>query len=200
MSSTTQSDKKMRTKDFIYAGAFGALYIVLMLIIVMGSSAISPVLYFMAPLTVGLICGTVYMLCVLKVHKFGAALIFGAFFMLIACTQSLYAVIFSLAAALIAELILFLGKYQSRKMYLLSFVFFNLNISAPTLILLTDYDKFIALTEKYNGAAYAQSLAKLAFNGKIWFAILGCAIAGGIGGALIAKNLVKKHFEKAGAV
>ena len=62
MSSTTQSDKKMRTKDFIYAGAFGALYIVLMLIIVMGSSAISPVLYFMAPLTVGLICGTVYML------------------------------------------------------------------------------------------------------------------------------------------
>ena len=105
MSSTTQSDKKMRTKDFIYAGAFGALYIVLMLIIVMGSSAISPVLYFMAPLTVGLICGTVYMLCVLKVHKFGAALIFGAFFTLITCTQSLYAVIFSLAAALIAELI-----------------------------------------------------------------------------------------------
>ena len=44
MSSTTQSDKKMRTKDLIYAGAFGALYIVLMLIIVMGSSAISPVL------------------------------------------------------------------------------------------------------------------------------------------------------------
>ena len=73
-------------------------------------------------------------------------------------------------------------------------------LTAPTLILLTDYDKFIALTEKYNGAACAQSLAKLAFNGKIWYAILGCAIAGGIGGALIAKNLVKKHFEKAGAV
>ena len=154
----------------------------------------------MAPLTVGLICGTVYMLCVLKVHKFGAALIFGAFFTLITCTQSLYAVIFALAAALIAELILFLGKYQSRKMYLLSFVFFNLNMAAPTLMLLTDYNKFMMLSEKYSGAAYTQSFAKLAFNGKIWFAILGCAIAGGIGGALIAKNLVKKHFEKAGAV
>ena len=85
-------------------------------------------------------------------------------------------------------------------MYLLSFVFFNLNMAAPTLMLLTDYNKFMMLSEKYSGAAYAQSFAKLAFNGKIWFAILGCAIAGGIGGALIAKNLVKKHFEKAGVV
>ncbi|MGP1576061.1 MAG: MptD family putative ECF transporter S component [Treponema sp.] len=190
----------MRTKDLIYAGAFGAMYIVLMLIIVMGSSALSPVLYFMAPLTVGLVCGTVYMLCVLKVHKFGAALIFGVFFTLIACTQSLYAVIFSMAAALTAELLLFVGKYQSRKMYLLSFVAFNLNMSTPTMMLLFDYNKFISLSEKYQGPAYAQTLAKLSFNGKIWFAIPGCAVVGGIGGALIAKNLVKKHFEKAGAV
>ena len=200
MSSTTQSDKKMRTKDLIYAGAFGAMYIVLMLIIVMGSSAISPVLYFMAPLTVGLVCGTVYMLCVLKVHKFGAALVFGVFFTLIACSQSVYAVIFSLAAALAAELLLFLGKCKSRKMYLLSFVFFNLNMAAPTMMLLFDFDRFMTLSEKYSGAAYAQSLAKVAFNGKIWYAILGCAVIGGIGGALIAKKLVKKHFEKAGAV
>ena len=200
MSSTTQSDKKMRTKDLIYAGAFGAMYIVLMLIIVMGSSAISPVLYFMAPLTVGLVCGTVYMLCVLKVHKFGAALVFGVFFTLIACSQSVYAVIFSLAAALAAELLLFLGKYKSRKMYLLSVVFFNLNMAAPTMMLLFDFDRFMTLSEKYSGAAYAQSLAKVAFNGKIWYAILGCAVIGGIGGALIAKKLVKKHFEKAGAV
>lgn len=200
MNSIPQSDKKMRTKDLIYAGAFGAMYIVLMLIIVMGASALSPVLYFMAPLTVGLVCGTVYMLCVLKVHKFGAALIFGVFFTLIACTQSLYAVIFSMAAALTAELLLFVGKYQSRKMYLLSFVAFNLNMSAPTMMLLFDYNKFISLSEKYQGPAYAQTLAKLSFNGKIWFAILGCAVVGGIGGALIAKNLVKKHFEKAGAV
>lgn len=31
---TQQSDKKLRTKDLIYAGAFGAVYIVLMLIVV----------------------------------------------------------------------------------------------------------------------------------------------------------------------
>ena len=73
---TQQSDKKLRTKDLIYAGAFGAVYIVLMLIVVLGTSAI-PVLYILAPFTVGVVCATVYELCVLKVHKFGAALILG---------------------------------------------------------------------------------------------------------------------------
>lgn len=125
----------MRTRDFIYAGAFCAIYLVLMLIIVMGSSMISPLLYFMAPLTVGLIGGTVYMLYVLKVHKFGAALILGALFALIACAQSWYGVLFALTAALSAELILFLGKYKSRIMYLISFVF-NLTMAAPTLMIL----------------------------------------------------------------
>ena len=182
--------------DFIYAGAFGALYIVLMLIIVMGSSAISPVLYFMAPLTVGLICGTVYMLCVLKVHKFGAALIFGAFFTLIACTQSLYAVIFSLAAALIAELILFLGKYQSRKMYLLSFVFFNLNISAPTLILLTDYDKFIALTENTTAPLMHSRLQNWhlteRYGSPYWAALLQGELAARLSQKIWLKSILKK--------
>ena len=200
MSSTTQPDKKMRTRDFIYAGAFCAIYLVLMLIIVMGSSMISPLLYFMAPLTVGLICGTVYMLYVLKVHKFGAALILGALFALIACAQSWYGVLFALTAALLAELILFLGKYKSRIMYLISFVFFNLTMAAPTLMILLDYDKFMSFTKGYYNDSSAQAFARFAFHGKIWYVVLGCAILGGIGGALIAKNLVKKHFEKAGTV
>ena len=83
MTETPQADKKMRTSDIIYAGVCGVIYIVLMLIIVRGSSVISPILYFMAPLTVGLIGGTVYMLCVLKIHKFGAALVVGGLFTVI---------------------------------------------------------------------------------------------------------------------
>lgn len=200
MTETPQADKKMRTSDIIYAGVCGVVYIVLMLIIVRGSSVISPILFFMAPLTVGLIGGTVYMLCVLKIHKFGAALVVGVLFTVITCYQSLYAMLFSIAAALIAELLLFLGRYQSPKMYLLSFVFFNLNTAAPTLMLLFNYSRFMNLSEKHRGIAYTQSLAKLAFNGKIWYAILCFAVAGGIAGALIAKNLLKKHFEKIGAI
>ena len=186
----------MKVKDFIYTGIFSALYIILMLIIVMGSSAISPLLSFIAPLIVGVVCGSVYMLCVVKVHRFGAALICGVFFTLTTCMHSLYAILFSLTVALTAELILFLGKYKSQKMYLASFVVFNLTMAAPTMMMLFDFKRFLILSEKSKGFAYAQSLAKLAFNGKIWYVILGCSVAGGIGGALIAKNLIKTYFEK----
>ena len=40
ITSSNPSTKKLRTKELIYAGAFGALYIVLMLVIVLGTSMI----------------------------------------------------------------------------------------------------------------------------------------------------------------
>ena len=75
--------KKMTAKDLMFAGAFAAIYIMLMLIIVMGSGVI-PIFYVLSPITVGTVCGTVYMLSVLKVRRFGAALIMGILFAVIA--------------------------------------------------------------------------------------------------------------------
>ena len=195
----TKNNKKMKTKDLIYAGAFGAVYLVLMLIIVMGSSMISPVLYLAAPFTVGLICATVYMIYVIKLHKFGAALILGILFALIACSSNLYSAIFALATTLVAELVIYLGKYKSKRMYLLSFVVFNLNMAAPTMMLLYNRDKFLSLTAGYRGGEHAQHLAEITPNW-IWYAILGGAVLGGIIGVFIAKNLIKKHFVKAGVI
>ena len=99
IASSNPSNRKLRTKELIYAGAFGALYIVLMLVIVLGTSMI-PVLYLLAPITVGLVCGTVYMLCVLKVKKFGAALILGVLFALCACSNAWFSFVGAVAAEL----------------------------------------------------------------------------------------------------
>ena len=124
------SDKKLRTRDLIYAGAFGAIYIVLMLIVVLGTSAI-PILYIIAPFTVGIICATVYELCVLKVRKFGAALILGVLFALVACSGNILGMVLAVSAALAAEIIIMMGRYKSKKMFLLSFLAFNLNMVCP---------------------------------------------------------------------
>ena len=99
-----------RLKDLIYACAFCALYIVAMLIVVMGSGIVLPILYFIAPLTVGTVCGTIYMLYVLKIHKFGAALILGILFSLATNSFTWYSLAVVLGASLIAELMIFLGK------------------------------------------------------------------------------------------
>ena len=192
------ASRKLRTKELIYAGALGALYIVLMMVIVM-SFGMVPILYIIAPIVVGLVCGTVYLLCVLKVRKFGAALILGILFALMTANGGLWSICGVIGSALLAELVMLLGKYKSKFMYLLSFVFFNLNMACPYLALVTAKDAFIQRSREYYGDKYAEGIAALATDW-IWFAILGFAILGGILGALVANKLIRKHFEKAGVV
>lgn len=195
---STTDKKKLGTKDLIYAGAFGAIYLVLMLIIVMGSGMI-PILYILSPLTVGLVCGTVYELCVLKVRKFGAALILGILFALVACSSNMIALVLAILTAIGAELIIRAGKYQSKRMFLASFVVFNLNMACPFSMLAYAHDQFINEAVVYYGQDYADALVALTPDWII-VGIVGLAIAGGIGGALIANVLIKKHFAKAGVV
>ena len=60
-------------------------------------------------------------------------------------------------------------------------------------------DKFFAISEQYQGKEHTEALMKLLPDG-IYFVIIGFAIIGGVLGAFIAKNLIRKHFEKAGIV
>lgn len=193
-----KEDGKLKTKDLIFAGAFGAIYLVMMLAIVMGTGSI-PILYLLSPLTVGVIGGTIYMLCVLKIHKFGAALILGILFLLISSTSNWLSIATAAAAAVLAELILFLGRYKSRKMYLASFPFFNLNMAAPFALLQVNKQQFIDLSRAYYGEERANALDAMT-PGWIWYGLLALAFVGGIIGSIIASRLIKKHFEKAGIV
>ena len=195
---TQQNDRKLRTRDLIYAGAFGAVYIVLMLIVVLGTSAI-PVLYILAPFTVGVVCATVYELCVLKIHKFGPALILGVLFALVACSGNVLGMVLAVLAALAAELIIMAGKYKSRKLFLLSFLAFNLNMVCPYTMLYFHRDEFMARSVSFYGQAFADELAKYAINGLAFIQIALALLGAGIG-VLIASKLIKKHFEKAGIV
>lgn len=190
---------KMRTKDLIFAGAFGAIYLVLMLVIVMGSGAI-PVLYLISPLTVGIVLATVYMLCVMRVRKFGAALIIGVLFALIAASSYLPSFCLAVAAALAAEIVLKIGNYQSRKAYILSYVFFNINMAAPFLMLALDRERFLTISESFSGAEYAQALDSLTTSSSFWFVSLGLAILGALIGSFLSTKIIRKHFEKAGIV
>ena len=191
-------DKKMRTRDLIYAGAFGAIYLVVMLILVMASGMV-PILYLVAPLTVGVVCGTIYEMCVLKVHKFGAALILGVLFALVSCTSNPISFVCAIVVAILAELVIKAGGYKSKKMYLASFVVFNLNMACPYLMLQLFRDQFLQRAVDWYGQAYADGLAAVAPSWVIVISIV-CAIVGGIIGAAIASKLIKKHFSKAGIV
>lgn len=188
-----------RTKDLIYSGAFAAIYLVVMLVIVMGGSAISPLLYIMAPLFTGIITGTIYILAVLKVKSFVPAVVMGAVFALMMVSASPVTIVMIVVWTALACLVLHLGKYQKKLTFDLSFVLFNMNITAPFAMLLYARDAYIARAAEYNGAAYAESLAAVTPDG-IYFAILAMGVVGGIIGALIANKLIDKHFKKAGVL
>lgn len=190
--------EKLKTKDLIFAGAFAAIYLVLMLVVVMVSGMI-PILYIISPLTVGVVCGTVYLVYVSKIRKFGAILILAVLFGIITGVNSVYSIAWSVLMGLFAELIVRVGQYQSKKFFVMSYWVFNLNMIGPFFMLVYAKQTFLKLCAEYYPPEHVAQLDKLTPNWII-FALAGLAVLGGMIGSLIGSGLIKKHFEKAGVV
>ena len=194
--------KKLKTKDLIYAGAFAALYIIAMFLIVMVFGMVAP-LYILAPLFVGLFAATIYMMYVSKIKKFGPILILAVLFGLIMSASGHgIAVVICIPIGIIAELIARIGNYQSKKMISLSYLVFNLTIVAPFFNLYFATDSFIADCEKYYGQAYATTIQDIinTFGFGLIAIQVGLGVVGALIGVILAGKLFKKHFEKAGIV
>ncbi|MDO4554361.1 MAG: MptD family putative ECF transporter S component [Lachnospiraceae bacterium] len=190
--------QKMKTKDLIYAGAFAALYIVIMFIIVMACGAV-PILYLITPLLVGIVDGTVYLLYTTKVQKTGAILILAVLFGLVTSTNHITSLFIAMIAGIIAELIVRAGDYKSRKLYGISYLVFNISMCGPFTMLIIAKQQFIDSCIPYYGQEYADKLSAMTPNW-IVLVLIGLAIVGAAIGVLIGNHFMKKHFEKAGIV
>lgn len=193
---------KLKTKDLIYAGAFAALYIIALMIIVMGFGML-PILYLISPLFVGMIAATIYMMYVSKVKKMGAIFILAALFGLIMSSSGHgLTILLVLPFGIIAELIAKAGGYKSKKMFSLSYIVFNLTMVAPFYNLYFASESFIDECGQYYGADYANAiesvLTKFGFGLVALQAVV--AVVGAAIGVVIANKLFQKHFEKAGIV
>lgn len=189
---------KLRAKDLIYAGAFAALYLVLIFVSA-AATGFAPIGFLIRPFLVGIVCAPVYMLYVAKVKKFGAILILGVLFGLITMSQTIFSLALAIVLALIAEFICKSGNYESKLKTKISFMIFNINIVGPYLILLYAKPRYLEMIEDYSGPEYAVRMDALM---PTWIILLLAAIAviGAIIGTAFAGKLMKKHFEKAGIV
>ena len=193
---------KLKTRDLIYAGAFAAIYLIALFIVVMVFGMI-PILYIIAPLIVGIINATIYMMYVSKVKKFGAifilAILFGG---IMSASGHIYAIIVAVVVGLVAELIAKNNAYQSKKMITLSYAVFNLTMVGPFLTMYTATEAFVEETRMYYGDVYAEAIAGFVGNFG-WMLLVGqivLAIIGALIGGVLGTVLFKKHFEKAGLV
>lgn len=190
---------KMKSKDLIFAGAFAALYVIVLFVVVSITGFI-PVLYIMAPLILAIVLGPIYMLYAAKIPKRGAILILAALVGLITSIGGVWmAGAWSILCGLIAEGIAATGKYRSRKLYQVSYIAFSCTNMGPFWLIILAKDAFLEACLSYYGQDYVDKIDSLTPSWII-FILIGLAVIGGIIGGALGNKLLKKHFEKAGVV
>ena len=177
---------KLSTKDLIAAGAFGAIYLVVLTVLASVVLPMVPVLFLATPLIAGIVLGTVYMLYAAKVPKKGAILILAVLVGLITSMSTFYPLLFSVIWGILAEVIASRKERRSAGMLAASYVVFNMTSLG-----------FLENCTTYYGADYAAALDALTPN---WIVavLIAFALIGGLLGGLLGKRILKKHFEKAG--
>ncbi len=190
---------KLTTKDLITAGAFGAIYLVVLTVLSTIVLPVVPVLFLATPLIAGLILGSVYMLYVTKVPGKGAILILAVLVGLITSMSTIYPLLFAVLWGLIAEVVAGRNGRKSAGALAASYCVFNLTSVGPFFALLVAKDAFLGNVMTYYGADYAETLDALTPNW-IFLVLVALALIGGALGGLFGKRILKKHFVKAGII
>ena len=182
---------KHTTKDLITAGAFGAIYLVL-LTVLSSVLTIVPILFLATPLIAGIILGTVYMLYATKVPRTGAILVLAILVGLITSMATIFAVVWGLIAELITA-----KRRKSAGALAVSYCVFNLTSMGPFFALILAKDAFLESCAGYYGEEYIATLDKLTPSW-IVLVLIALALVGGLLGGLFGRKILKKHFVKAG--
>ena len=188
---------KLTTKDLIAAGAFGAIYLVVLTVLSSMVLPIVPVLFLATPLIAGIVLGTVYMLYAAKVPKKGAIMILAVLVGLITSMSTFYPLLFSVIWGILAEVIVSRKERRSAGMLAASYVVFNMTSMGPFFAIIVAKEAFLENCATYYGADYAAALDALTPD---WIVavLIAFALIGGLLGGLLGKRILKKHFEKAG--
>lgn len=192
----------MQGKDLITVGIFSAIYFVVNFIF-MVSGGIHPILWILMPGTIALFAGVPYMLMIAKVQKPGAVFLMGLITGLIYFATGQFTVvilIFMVVSCFLAELTRYLTKYNSLSGNYLSYIFFSYGMVGSPLPIWLFKESFLAqISEQGLPADYVAAVEALSSDWMLIVLFVAPAV-GAIIGAIIARALFKKHFEKAGIV
>ena len=188
---------KLTTKDLISAGAFGAIYLILLTVLSTMIMPVAPVLFLATPLVAGIVLGSVYMLYALKVPRTGAVLILAVLVGLATSMATYYPLIASIVWGLLSELIIAGKRRHSAKALAASYCVFNLTSMGPFFAIIVGKDAFLTAVSSYYGTEYAATLDALTPD---WVVVVLIALLGGLLGGLFGKRILNKHFIKAGIV
>lgn len=194
---------RIRIKDFISIGIYTALYFIMIVLSnIINIFPIPGYSYIFIPILAALLSGTIYMLLVAKVPKFGAITIMGSAIGLFQLVIGLFpgAIFFCVAVSLMADTIAYAFKYNRKKGILGSYVVFSFSTIGPVLPMFLLPNMYVNhLIEQGRDAAYIENAFADITQYTFLFLIIGISVAA-IAGGFFGQRMVKKHFERAGIV
>ncbi|MGW1373923.1 MptD family putative ECF transporter S component [Streptomyces sp. NPDC002446] len=194
-------DFRMSPRDLINIGIFGALYIVTVGVF-NALEFISPVMTLVTSAVSIVAAGVPFMLFLTRVRHAGMVTVFAVIvsgFMLLIGSPPVSLAI-GVAAALVAEALLYLGRYRSRQLSVLAYAVFSTWFAGLFMPMLYAREDFLSSPYmKEMGADYVEQLDALLSPAVLIAFDVSTLVFGLIGGAL-GLRLLNKHFRKAGLV
>lgn len=191
------NENKLKMKDIATIGIFSALLFVVTMVAgaLMG---ISMVLNMYSVAVVAVLSAPLYMLIMAKVHKKGAVLLtFAIVGILWGLFGGIFVLIWMLGFGVVGEVLASKSKYQNYKMLTVSFGLYSVGYYLGAIAPLYYYTAFWYGFDRPKETVDAMIAAAHSTAGLAAIPVTLIAI---VIGAVIAKRMLKKHFEKAGVI
>lgn len=194
-------NRKLTGKDVIAIGIYSAIYFVMNFAAMI--TGFIPLFWILLAGTAAILTSIPFLLMAVKVPKPGAVLIMGfitAFLYFITGQFTVLILITMLIACVLSETYRYITKYALKFGNLVvAFILFSYGMVGSPLALFVYRESFLAQISETMSRKYVVAISSY-ITTPMLILLLVSPIVGGLLGALIAKGMFKKHFEKAGIV
>ena len=194
-------NRKLTGKDVIVIGIYSAIYFVMNFAAMI--TGFIPLFWILLAGTAAILTSIPFLLMAVKVPKPGAVLIMGfitAFLYFITGQFTVLILITMLIACVLSETYRYITKYALKfRNLVVAFILFSYGMVGSPLALFVYRESFLAQISETMSRKYVVAISSY-ITTPMLILLLVSPIVGGLLGALIAKGIFKKHFEKAGIV
>lgn len=194
-------NRKLTGKDVIAIGIYSAIYFVMNFAAMI--TGFIPLFWILLAGTAAILTSIPFLLMAVKVPKPGAVLIMGfitAFLYFITGQFTVLILITMLIACVLSETYRYITKYALKfRNLVVAFILFSYGMVGSPLALFVYRESFLAQISETMSRKYVVAISSY-ITTSMFILLLVSPIVGGLLGALIAKGIFKKHFEKAGIV
>ena len=192
---------RLNGKDLLNVGIFTAVYFVLNLLVAAVLGLI-PAVSMLVPLVSSFILGIPMMLYFMKIKKFGMVLItYIVYGVLLALAGvGIYTLVLGIVFALLAELLLRLGKYQKPNLAILAFAIASIGANGNVLSMVLASTEYLERKAATYGSEYMQLMQSYFSEWWVLPLLALSAFLGGLLGGLLGTSVFKKHFIRSGVL